>query len=57
MEYKVLPFLEVYRALIDLALMANGRSEFFQKFKVEIEELCDWMFSRKMDSSVPEKNF
>lgn len=32
MVYKVLPFLQVYRALIDLALMANGRSEFFQKF-------------------------
>lgn len=31
MVYKVLPSLEVYRALIDLALMANGRSEFFQK--------------------------
>lgn len=30
--YKVLPFLEVYRALTDLALMANGWSEFFQKF-------------------------
>lgn len=32
MVYKVLPFLEVYRALIELALMANGWSEFFQKF-------------------------